>query len=756
MIVLALNLSLILKGFIAIIMQVVIIRELLVVFNGNELTIGIILAVWLILVAIGSGALGKLVKNPRKIEEAYILLQLSSLVTLPLCILFARLSRNFFGLLPSELVNLAQMFLYSLLATVFFSVFDGMQFAIGCKLSSHLNKHDIHAAGHVYILEAVGMLLGGIVFTFIFLPRFHPMQIVFILSFLNILSALFLGFAIHERKLLFTLNTFILIASVYLMFSGKVGILQRKSLEYQWGNEKIVDYQNSIHGNIVVTQKEKQFTIFLNGTPSVVTPVPDIAFVEQFSHIPLLFHPQPKEVLVISGAVGGIIHEILKQPVKNIDYAELDPALIDKVQKFPDPLTADELKNRKTHLILNDGRLYIKKTPNKYDVILVNLPSPTTLQINRLYTREFYAEAQKTLNPEGIIAVRLPGSLTYLNDELRHLNSCIQNTLKSVYKFVYAVPMDFNLYLCSDTLDFSQTDLKQILQRFKERELHTSYLTEFALRRQLDMTWQDWLNNALSEFSGEKINRDFSPRGMFLALTFFYSLAWPQSKSIFRFLSRLYPSVIIISIMALTLVIIFLVNHLRKKIKPSIPVIIAMTGFAGISLELLIFLGFQVVLGYLYQLLAMLTAAFMFGLSLGGFIVNANLRRFKDDIAVLIKLELAIMLFVLAIPAALTIMAKLANPEWLIWNKLIFFILSFAGGFLIGTEFPLANKIYGKSREFMGASAGSLYSFDLIGACLGAILTTVVFLPVLGTFNTCLLIITLKIAGIAFLIFTKK
>jgi len=756
MIILALNLSLILKGLIAIIMQIVIIRELLVVFNGNELTIGIILAVWLLLDAFGSGILGKLVKKTRRIEESYILLQLITLFTLPLCILFVRLSRNIFGLLPSELINLFQMFLYAFLATIFFSVFDGMQFALGCKLAAHLNKHDIHASGHVYILEAVGMLLGGIAFTFLLLPKFNPLQIVFILSFINILSALFLGFAIHERKILFALSCLFLIASIYLLFSGKVGYLQRKSLEYQWSNEKIVDYQNSVHGNITVTQKEEQTTFFLNGTPSVVVPVPDISFVEQFVHIPLLFHPKPSDVLLISGGAGGVIHEILKEPVKKIDYAELDPALIEEIQKFSTPLTKDELKNRRVQIILSDGRLFVKETSLRYDAVLVNISSPTTLQMNRFYTEEFYRETKKVLNKDGIIAVRLPGSLTYLNDELRHLNRCIYNTLKATYKFVYVVPMDFNLYLCSDAVDFDQVELKTILGRFKERQLSTFYLTDFALRRQLDKTWQEWLYNSLAEYKREKTNRDFSPRGMFLAITFFYSLAWPQSKSIFRFLSRIYPSFIIFSVIALATGVIFLMNHMRKKIKLSIPLIIAMTGFAGISLELLIFLGFQVALGYLYHLLALLTAAFMFGLSMGGFIINANLKRFKDAIAVLIKLELAILLFTITLPVVLLVMAKIANPAWLVVDKIIFFVLSFVGGFLIGTEFPLANKIYSRQKEFMGTSAGSLYSFDLIGACLGAILTAIVFLPVLGTLNTCLLIVTLKLSGIAFLVFTKN
>ncbi|MFZ5800601.1 MAG: hypothetical protein ACOY3D_04380, partial [Candidatus Omnitrophota bacterium] len=742
--IIALNLSLLLKGFIAIIMQIAIVRELLVVFNGNELTIGIILAVWLLLGALGSGLLGKFPRRPRKIEEAYICLQLVTLFTLPLCILLARLSRNFFGLQPFELVNLFQMFLYTFLATVFFSTLDGMQFALGCKLSAHLNKHHLHAAGNVYILEALGMLLGGITFTFLLLPNLNNLQIVFVLGFLNVISAIFLGLSIHERKILFTLSSLFLVAGLYIFSSGKIALLQTKSLEYQWSNSKILDYQNSPNGNIVVAGRENQTTFYYNGMPLIVTPVPDLSFVEQFTHLPLLFHPQPASVLIISGGVGGVINETLKHPVKKIVYAELDPLIIKEVDKFPSPLTQNELKNKRTRVVLNDGRFFVKNSSEKFDVLLINLSSPTTLQANRLYTKEFYLETKRILSDKSLIAVRLPGSLTYLNAELRRLNSCILNTLKGVFKFVYAVPMDFNLYLCSDTLDLNQTSLTQLLERFKERDLKTAYVTEFALRRQLDKSWQEWLLASLDEYKGEKLNRDFSPRGMFLALAFFYSLAWPKAKTLFRFLSRIYPSLLITSVVCLTIIVIFLLHKKRKRLKLSLPVIIATTGFSAISLELLIFFAFQTILGQLYYILALLTAAFMFGLSLGGFMVNANLHKFKYPAAMLIKLEMAILIFALSLPAIFAWLIERVGPLWVSSQELIFFILSFTGGLLIGAEFPLANKIYGREKEFMGASAGSLYAFDLAGACVGAVVTAVVLLPAIGNFNTCLFIVTLK------------
>jgi len=47
------------KGFSGLVAQILLLRELLIVFSGNELSIGIILANWLILGAIGSYLVGR-------------------------------------------------------------------------------------------------------------------------------------------------------------------------------------------------------------------------------------------------------------------------------------------------------------------------------------------------------------------------------------------------------------------------------------------------------------------------------------------------------------------------------------------------------------------------------------------------------------------------------------------------------------------------------------------------------------------------
>jgi len=80
-------------------------------------------------------------------------------------------------------------------------------------------------------------------------------------------------------------------------------------------------------------------------------------------------------------------------------------------------------------------------------------------------------------------------------------------------------------------------------------------------------------------------------------------------------------------------------------------------------------------------------------------------------------------------------------------------------GVLTGLEFPLVNKLFMQSNKDMAVSAGVTYSADHIGAILGAILTGVILVPLLGVFGTCVILAALNISSlvlIAFSVFLRK
>jgi hypothetical protein len=78
----SLKVSLLIMGVSGIVTQIILLREFLVSFLGNELTVGIILANWLILEAIGSFIIGKSVEKVERKIEAFVFFQLFFSMTL--------------------------------------------------------------------------------------------------------------------------------------------------------------------------------------------------------------------------------------------------------------------------------------------------------------------------------------------------------------------------------------------------------------------------------------------------------------------------------------------------------------------------------------------------------------------------------------------------------------------------------------------------------------------------------------------------
>jgi spermidine synthase len=83
-------------------------------------------------------------------------------------------------------------------------------------------------------------------------------------------------------------------------------------------------------------------------------------------------------------------------------------------------------------------------------------------------------------------------------------------------------------------------------------------------------------------------------------------------------------------------------------------------------------------------------------------------------------------------------------------------VVSFISGFLIGSQFPLANRLYLRDGRSLTTSAGALYAADLLGGWFGGILGAVVLLPVLGLVGTCITVGLLKLTSFIVIITQPK
>jgi spermidine synthase len=120
-----------------------------------------------------------------------------------------------------------------------------------------------------------------------------------------------------------------------------------------------------------------------------------------------------------------------------------------------------------------------------------------------------------------------------------------------------------------------------------------------------------------------------------------------------------------------------------------------------------------------------------------------------------IKIDLAIICFSFGWPCIfLVIQAYLGSPDVFVFFRMLFLFTAIICGLLIGSQFPLANRLYLRNGTSLSKTAGLLYASDLLGGWFGGIVGAVVLLPVLGLTGTCITVGLLKLTS--FIVLTTQ
>ncbi|NWF92326.1 MAG: spermine synthase [Syntrophaceae bacterium] len=759
-----LKISLLIMGISSIVAQVLLLRELLISFLGNELTLGVILSNWMLLEAIGAFLLGRSVERTEKRLEIYGLLQIIFSLAFPFAIYLARTFKNFLLTTPGEGLGFAPVFYASFLILLPVAVSHGALFTYGSKLYSQYLREDAPSIGRVYVLEAVGSVIGGISVTFVLIRFLNSFEIAFVIGLLNTLISASL---LCKRKrpllglqsLLGSLSILLSLWFAYMLLGPNAERIHRTSIRSQWKELQVIHYENSVYGNVTVTKRGEQFTFFTDGVPSITTPVPDIASVEDFVHFPMLIHENPGSVLVLGGGAGGMIHEILKHPVDCVHYVELDPLLLRLTQRFRTPLTEAELSDKRVTIHYADSRFFVNRTLDRFDMIFIGPSSPQDLRTNRLFSSEFFRLAKQKMVLGGMIVLSLPGSLTYISPELRELNGCIFDTLRSVYRYVKVVPGDVNLYLASDSDLLEGVTVRDLIKRLEERKIKTNLFTKGYIEHRLHERWLKWFFQSI-EARKRNINSDFHPLAVFFSLSYWNALFSPYLAGPFKWTAGLSTARAAIAVAFFTLLIGTLFLKRPSFSRCSLPYTILTTGFAAMIFDLAIIFTFQTVYGYLYHQIGLLVAVFMVGVALSSHKMNRYIERMRKKSLIFLSMEGGIILFSLLLPYIFSIPShhvEKAAVSLLLYA--LFFIMSFLAGASIGLQFPLASRIYLRlpaRGPSVARTAGVLYGADLLGGFFGGLLGGVLLLPILGLRESCLMIAMIKVSSLLlFLLFTK-
>jgi len=682
--------ALVLLGFTSVIAQVVLMRELMIVFGGNEISFGVVLCSWLLWTALGSAL-------PR--EGSMARLELLLAAGFPVALAAIRWSRETFQTARGEALGFGPLLATAFVALGLVCPFCGRLYATGAKL--------VDSAALAYLLETAGSALGGLAASLWLVRALSPFEIAAVLAALNCAAAAML----LSRRVWLPVACAAILAVALPVGARRV---EAETLARFWRGFRLLAVRNTPFGNLAVLEAEGSRSLAENGL--VVTTAPDAEAAEEAVDLPLAAHPDPRRVVLVGGAANGSLAEILKHPnVTSVDYVELDPAIPELARRLiPGAIPAD--LRVQIHAI--DGRLFLKTGGERFDAILINLPEPRTTQLDRFYTAEFFAEAARRLAPGGILALAFPASENYLSPEAARFLRCIYKTLGSVFPRVTAIPGE-TVHLLGSAGPIA-ADAATIAQRLAARHVDTLYISPYLLPFRITPVRTAKLLEQIAPVEATPLNRDFAP------VACYYELAqWSARFGGFWHTALEAGGRIPFWAAAAMFVVLFGAVPLAFRASAAAVATVA-TGFAMMGIETLLLVGFQALYGYVYQHLALLVAAFMAGMAVGS--LGALRRRVAPR---LWPVQAAVAI------APLAVCGLMRAGDWGAA------VLALVCGALGGLQFGAASRLY-------AGKAGRLYALDLAGSCAGALLAGVWAIPLFGFWRTAAVLGLVAAAGMRF------
>ncbi|MBF0569339.1 MAG: hypothetical protein HQL18_00990 [Candidatus Omnitrophica bacterium] len=725
------QLSLFILGFTSIISQVVMARELMVSFYGNEFFIGWILFAWLFWVAMGS-LLAKFLDQFFFGPLFLVVCHVAVAVLVPLGIFLARIMKTVLLVAPGQIPDILPSIFLAFLVLAPLCLALGFQFTAVCQYwaDNYADGDKRSAVGSAYLFETVGFVVGGILFSYglVHLNEFHVSAI---LAGINLIAIFFLLSSpgkVARRAMFLCLTLGILLTAF--IYSSHSRDLNNWSTALRFPKERLVETRNSLYGNLTVTEKEGRHNFYQNGL-FVGTDREDVTN-EYLVHFAMLSHPAPKKVLLVGAGFNGAVAEILKHSPEVVFYAEMDPELVDLARKYLSPAMVQVLNDRRVHILTGDVRSFLDKLSSDLDVVILNFPNPSTALVNRYFTKDFFQMLRSKMKPNGIVSTHLAFSANAVSVPLGDLGAAIFRTIKGVFPSVMILPEDTLFFIAS--AGELKRDPKVLAQRLRERAIRNSFVVEQYILYRYRNDRVASVENAFTTNVRAGVNSDLRPRGYLYNLIQWVDVFHHALATTFAAMARI-PCFLILGLGLLLVTAPYFIPFREGARRYPLTAGMAVGGFSLMAAEIVVIYGFQVFFGNLYYSIVWIITVFMAGMASGAFWGN---RLPQADSRHLVRIHALIAAYFLV---WMILMGISQQYQWTL-PQIFWFLFSFGIGGLVGTEFSLVNRLSFANR------GGLIYAADLFGSGVGAIVVSVFMLPVYGVQLTFLFLVLVNaVAG---------
>lgn len=218
-------------------------------------------------------------------------------------------------------------------------------------------------------------------------------------------------------------------------------------LEQQLFDDQIIYIENTRYQHIVITHNKlvDDYRLHINGNVQFSS-IDEQIYHENLVHPVMTLVPDHARVLILGGGDGLALREVRKySDVKSMTLVDLDPRMIEIASTLPvmvelndgafsDARVLTKISSAIEHdgvkpvyirageqdpkddpdvewvgtidVVTIDAELFIREIPKSYNVMIIDFPDPNSVELSKLYSKEFYLQVARKLSERGMIAIQ--------------------------------------------------------------------------------------------------------------------------------------------------------------------------------------------------------------------------------------------------------------------------------------------------------------------------------------------------------------
>ncbi len=378
----------------------------------------------------------------------------------------------------------------------------------------------------VYAMDYIGAFVFAIIWVKFLLKNFPLTEISFIVGGFNFLVAvLTVAYFMHQKMLKSWKASvaILLMTSIALAYGYTNNRNWNVMMEQKFYDDPIIHKETSRYQHIVMTENKEMgdVRVFINGN-NQFSSTDEKRYHDLLVHPTFAVNPRAVNVLVLGGGDGLALREILKYPtVESVSLVDLDPAMVkfastnEVMRKLNNDSFADArvlaratdavtgLKTEGVYLETDelgpDGEYKVEHVADisvynvdadkfvselhgkKWDIVIIDFPDPSSVELTKLYSREFFTKLQWHMNPGAVVSIQST-SPYYAKESYLTIGRTMNSAGLQTIPYRQDIPSfgEWGYYLAWNS-DISVDMMKSQIRAIEEFGVETDYITPEVL-----------------------------------------------------------------------------------------------------------------------------------------------------------------------------------------------------------------------------------------------------------------------------------